>query len=483
MLAHTAAASPSPWPPAATRRVSTTNETAAKVLVLWDLDNKKPLGGAATRTANALRAYAQRHGQDIEIDAYGNPHTRLGIRVRTRLNPGPRPDDLAPGTPEPDRRDRFKCPVCGSRSKDEKTLRKHLDVHRREQSKMLNHLAAKKGGSKRESLWRKYSKSLEKYARGAHHGQNPGTREADDAGQGPQGLAGELQRAGVRLTMVKEGKDAADGAIRRRIYEMIEEKYQGGHRTVIVVTDDKEFAPVVNKALLAGVPTCVVGNSKRKGLASLCNPSGFINWQDIHRQVRLPPGPGESDGGREATLSLQKQRETVKKQEREEQKKERKPREMLEKRLSKKKLLLLRKKEDRRILLKRQVEKKQQDKERKTEKARKRWEAKTEEQKETIREMEQRTKINKQEKEEKKAKLKEEQKKLKEEKRGRAMQKREEFLAKMEERRQRRKEEKQRKREGRQRRRVKKEQGIEQRTESRRKEGMKLDENPGRTSN
>lgn len=51
------------------------------MLVLWDLDNKPPVG-SATDAAHGLRRLAESFGEVTEIAAYANKHAFIGIRMK-----------------------------------------------------------------------------------------------------------------------------------------------------------------------------------------------------------------------------------------------------------------------------------------------------------------------------------------------------------------------------------------------------------------
>lgn len=281
-----------------------------KVLVLWDLDNKPPLG-SATDTAHGLRRLAERFGEVTEIAAYANKHAFIGIRMKKETRSQRRQEKLSSLSelsgpysfggdyldpldailgggmeplseemePEP-----LRCHVCGQKSKNEKALRKHFEqLHAREQKKKLVHLASVKGPAKKAKLFTKLQPKLEKYALGAHYINNPEAKEAA-ALDGLEGLKGELERAGIVVNTVADGPDTADHAISRQIRRATRTRSsktpaQDVIHRVVLVSDDKGFVPELRKARASGLSTHVIGTKYYRDLAR--NKAWFTEFKKL----------------------------------------------------------------------------------------------------------------------------------------------------------------------------------------------------------
>jgi hypothetical protein len=287
------------------------------VLVLWDLDNKPPKG-SATKTAHALRRFAERFGEVTEIAAYANKHAFINFRIkklklgrcRHRQQEEQVPEsyfwgdeyldghgmiadwemDIVPMEPEPGV---LRCSVCGQKSKNENALRRHFEqLHVREQRKKLRHLASASSGTmKKAKLWASLGPSLEKYALAAHHIDNPEANAAAEI-DGFNGLMGELERAGVAMTTVQDTPQAADGAIRRRIKRARKARNEPGPGQspdaidrLILVSDDKGFAGQLRLAREDGISVHVVGRGMKKCLA--ISEAMFTDWNMVKIREEL----------------------------------------------------------------------------------------------------------------------------------------------------------------------------------------------------
>lgn len=279
-------------------RPETKQEEASKpsrVLVLWDLDNK-PAGSLPAATAQNLHSVASQYGEVTAIHAYANRHAFFKMNAVThRKHKAIREpqsfDDLmqfdglmgtwdqgvSDGTlwdPEAELGDFvtdqepevLRCSVCGQKQKTSKKLSQHMKtLHLRERAKKLNHLASVKSTKKKAKLLERYQPALEKYALASARISNP------ESG----GIKADLQSAGVKVELVSEAAEAADGAIRRHFKRAMGE----GVEWVFLVSDDKGFTSILDKAKNRHVKTCVVG-SKKSPLRRLA--TSFKSWQDIY---------------------------------------------------------------------------------------------------------------------------------------------------------------------------------------------------------
>lgn len=284
-----------------------------KVLVLWDLDNKPPVG-SATDAAHGLRRLAESFGEVTEIAAYANKHAFIGIRMKKETRSRRRLEKLSELSEPPELSEPYffggdflspidailgggtetmsaelepeplRCHVCGQKSKNEKALRKHFErLHAREQKKKLVHLASVKGAAKKARLFTKLQPKLEKYALGAHYINNPEAKEAA-ALDGLEGLKGELERAGVVVKTVADGPDTADHAISRQIRRAARTRNsktpaQDVIHRVVLVSDDKGFVPELSKARASGLSTHVIGTKYYRDLAR--NKAWFTEFKKL----------------------------------------------------------------------------------------------------------------------------------------------------------------------------------------------------------
>ncbi|APA14609.1 hypothetical protein SS1G_06576 [Sclerotinia sclerotiorum 1980 UF-70] len=214
-----------------------------KVIVLWDLDNKRPIEALNPyEAAQNIRAFASRIGKVVGIAAFANKDGLSFVPPEVRDS---RKDleeyytleqemfkrhKIKPETP-------YVCGVCGNKKKTQKELVKHFEtLHIRERQKKMNRVNQFKGAKRKKLLDKMLPrKKTIKYIEAAVGVIEPADRYK---------LHSELKRAGVIVNQVASVRQAADKAL---MGSMIE-----------------------NASLKRGVGTIVVGNrtkGRKKKLA------------------------------------------------------------------------------------------------------------------------------------------------------------------------------------------------------------------------
>lgn len=221
-----------------------------KVVVLWDLDNKPPLG-PPYEAAKALKQLAGKFGEVIEVSAYANRHAFSHVprwvvqerRERKQLDIDERRGIVTPAEP-------YVCGVCGRKCKTNMDLKKHFkQLHEREREKKMNRLRSLKG-KKRQKFKERYISGNEKYNEAARTLVRPKVG---------YGLEAELRRAGVYVKTVEDKPQAADWAVKRQMQHSMTR----GIDWLFLVSDDSDFADMLRKAREANLGTVVVGDMDR----------------------------------------------------------------------------------------------------------------------------------------------------------------------------------------------------------------------------
>ncbi|TGO88948.1 hypothetical protein BPOR_0132g00040 [Botrytis porri] len=235
-----------------------------KVIVLWDLDNKRPMDSINPyEAAQNLRVFASRFGNVINISAFAN---RIGmsfvppsvIESRKELKEYyalehklHRKYKINPDEP-------YVCGICGNKKKTQVELVNHFKNHEKKRVKILNGAAQLKGKKKARFLARELSK--EKNAK--YHEAAVGITRPVDRYK----LDTELRRAGVVVNLVKSSSQATDKAIVAYSNEMRQKKATL-YDWLILISDDTDFGDLVKRLSRKGVGTIVVGGQPSKKLA------------------------------------------------------------------------------------------------------------------------------------------------------------------------------------------------------------------------
>lgn len=262
---------------ALTDRDSRKESPRRTVVVLWDLDNVLP-GAFAAEAVESLRRLASRYGEVTAIHAYANRNAFLQYNsifppkhsAKRSLQPS---DDLPLDFIAPweqgweqdmiEEPSELRCGICGQKQKTQEKLQRHMkSLHERERAKKAKHIAATKSAKKKAKLWNRYEPYLENYSLAAIQLQNPGS----------MGMKDDLEKAGVKVKLVSEAAEAADGALRRRFKKAIQDCVGW----VLLVSDDKGFVSTIQKAKKQGVKTLVVG-TKKSSLSG--SATSFMSWQ------------------------------------------------------------------------------------------------------------------------------------------------------------------------------------------------------------
>lgn len=246
-----------------------------QVLVLWDLDNKSP-GARPADAAESLRNLASRYGEVTAIHAFANRHAFVQVN---RIAPSRRntSEDLDASYMMPWQWDQpfmpeepevLRCAVCGQKQKTTKLLEKHMEkLHLRERRKKLVHISQAKSTKRKEKLWQKYEPSLERYALASARMSNPES----------MGIKEDLRKAGVKVDLVSDAAEAADGALRRQFKKAIQNRVDW----VFLVSDDKGFTSTLDKAKKQHIKTFVVGGKKSELGRSA---TSFMSWKQVQEE-------------------------------------------------------------------------------------------------------------------------------------------------------------------------------------------------------
>ncbi|KAF7854218.1 hypothetical protein EAF04_010515 [Stromatinia cepivora] len=249
-----------------------------KVIVLWDLDNKRPTDSLNPYEAvQNIRAFASRFGEVISIAAFANRdgmsfvppeirELRKDLKEYYKLEEEMhRKHKIKPETP-------YVCGVCGNKKKTHADLVKHFEtLHTRERRKKMNRVNQFKGAKRKKLL----AKMLPigktyKYKEAAVGVITPADRYRLDT---------ELRRAGVMVNLVKSVRQAADASLMSYAMEMAKKKGKS-YDWLILISDDTDFWSMVNVASLEkGVGTIVVGDKRYGGKKKLARAAcAWIPW-------------------------------------------------------------------------------------------------------------------------------------------------------------------------------------------------------------
>ncbi|CAN6459714.1 unnamed protein product [Victoria cruziana] len=220
-----------------------------KVAVLWDLDNKPPKG-PPYQAAVALRSFAGRFGEVVDVSAYANRHAFIHLpgwvmeqrRERRALDVLERKGLAVADEP-------YVCSVCGRKCRTNHDLRRHFkQLHERERQKKLARMRSLKG-KKRQRYRERYVSGNRKYEEAAREILTPKVG---------YGLAGELRRAGVFVKTVEDKPQAADWALKRQMQHVMNR----GIDCLLLVSDDSDFGEMLRRARASDLQTVVVGDGQ-----------------------------------------------------------------------------------------------------------------------------------------------------------------------------------------------------------------------------
>ncbi|KAF7895075.1 hypothetical protein EAF00_006889 [Botryotinia globosa] len=232
-----------------------------KVIVLWDLDNKRPYDSINPYdAAQNLRSFASRFGKVIDIAAFANrsgmsyvpssvKESRKELKEYYKLEHElHRKYKIVPD-------ESYVCGICGNKRKTQVELVKHFKIHEKERGKKSTAAAQLKGKRRARFVARELStKKNAKY----HEATVGVTRPADR-----YKLNTELRRAGVVVNLVKSSSQAADKAIIAYSNKMRQRKATL-YDWFILISDDTDFWDLVTHLSQEGVGTIVVGGRKRE---------------------------------------------------------------------------------------------------------------------------------------------------------------------------------------------------------------------------
>ncbi|KAB8293752.1 hypothetical protein EYC80_009237 [Monilinia laxa] len=228
--------------------------TNDKVIILWDLDNKVPRD--PYNVTMLLTRFARLFGTDVKISAFGNSSTwsslprpvkneRIALQKRYKLE---EQGIIEPSQP-------YICGVCDTQYKFRKDLQTHFELHEHEYNEIMDRINSSKSRTQKLRQFLAYEKQIEAYRKASRH--------ESIAGLGV-GLFDELGRAGVVVHRVKAISQAADRAL-ERAWELHGSKNKGPYDWLFLVSDDKDFCKMLNKARKRGVGIVTVCN---KGVMS-----------------------------------------------------------------------------------------------------------------------------------------------------------------------------------------------------------------------
>ncbi|KAJ1698545.1 hypothetical protein LUZ63_007057 [Rhynchospora breviuscula] len=220
------------------------------VVILWDLDNKPPLGPPFDAAAS-LKRTSSLLGQVGGFSAYANRHAFSHVPgwVKSERSDRRRLDLLEKkGLATPT--DPYTCGMCGRKFTTRVELKRHFQqLHERERMKKVNRMRSLKG--------KKKQKFRDRYISG-NHKYDETARELLTPKSG-YGLASELRRAGVNVQTVKDKPQAADAALKKRVRESLAR----GVDWMVLVSDDSDFIETIQMAREAELRTVVVGDAQR----------------------------------------------------------------------------------------------------------------------------------------------------------------------------------------------------------------------------
>ncbi|MED6122348.1 hypothetical protein PIB30_038925 [Stylosanthes scabra] len=245
------------------------NRNHNRVGVFWDLDNKPPNPIPPYEVANKLRIVASSFGVVRHMVAYANSHTLSSVphTVRQRRKEKELYNHLESkgvikhNVPHV-------CRVCGRKFYTNEKLVNHFkQLHESEHMKRVNQIASARG-SRRVKLVAKYSMKMDKYKKAARDILTPKVG---------YGLADELKRSGFWVQTVLNMPQAADRALESHMVDMMD------HRRVeciVLVSDDYDFANVLNEAKLRCLKTVVIGDTSDGGVLKRIADAAF-SWEEI----------------------------------------------------------------------------------------------------------------------------------------------------------------------------------------------------------
>ncbi|KAL5578021.1 hypothetical protein UlMin_019720 [Ulmus minor] len=238
------------------------------VAIFWDLDNKPPNPFPPYEAALKLKKTASSFGYVRHMIAYANRHAfsyvppavREQRKERKMLNQLENRGLIKP--PEP-----YLCRVCGRNFYNHDKLVNHFkQIHERENTKRMNQIESARG-SKRVKMVAKYSMKMEKYKKAARDILTPKVG---------YGLANDLKRAGFWVREVSNKPQAADIAMKNHIVDIMDHRRA---ECLVLVSDDSDFASVLQEAKLRCLKTVVVGNINDGALKRVAD-TGF-SWKEI----------------------------------------------------------------------------------------------------------------------------------------------------------------------------------------------------------
>ncbi|KAJ8061003.1 hypothetical protein OCU04_010081 [Sclerotinia nivalis] len=249
-----------------------------KVIVLWDLDNKRPTDSLNPyEAAQNIRAFASRFGEVISIAAFANQDGMSFVPPEVResrkdLNEYYKLEEemhkkhkIKPETP-------YVCGVCGNKKKTHADLVKHFEtLHARERKKKMDKVNQFKGAKRKKLLAKMLpiEKTI-KYKEAAVGVITPADRYK---------LNSELRRAGVMVNLVRSVRQAADIALMAYAKSMAKKK-GNPYDWLILISDDTDFWSMVKDASLGrGIGTIVVGDKKHGGKKKLARAAcAWLPW-------------------------------------------------------------------------------------------------------------------------------------------------------------------------------------------------------------
>ncbi|RAL62702.1 hypothetical protein DID88_004545 [Monilinia fructigena] len=228
--------------------------TNDKVIILWDLDNKVPRD--PYNATMLLTRFARLFGRDVKISAFGNSSTwsslprsikneRIALQKRYKLE---EQGIIAPSEP-------YICGVCDKQYKFRKDLQTHFELHEHEYNEIMDRISSSKSRPQKLCQFLAYEKQIKNYREASRH--------ESIAGLGV-GLVDELGRAGVVVHCVRDISQAADRAL-ERAWELHGSRNKGPYDWLFLVSDDKDFCKMLDKARKRGVGIVTVCN---KGVMS-----------------------------------------------------------------------------------------------------------------------------------------------------------------------------------------------------------------------
>ena len=239
------------------------------VAIFWDLYNKPQNPFPPCEAALRLKKTASSFGFVCHMLAFANSrafsYVPVSIREqrkeRKKLTQLENKGLVKPFEP-------YLCRVCGRNFYNhEKFLNHFKQIHEREHTKRLNQIESARG-SRRVKLVAKYSMKMEKYKKAARDILTP---------KSGYGLSDELGRAGFLVRRVSDKPQAAATEMKNHIVEMMDRRRA---ECLVLVSDDLDFASVLQEAKMRCLKTVVVGRNINDGVLKRIADSGF-SWKEI----------------------------------------------------------------------------------------------------------------------------------------------------------------------------------------------------------